>query len=109
MLDLFGQVPGLLSLKRASAPTSHPFRSSWQPPFSAVPPTKSTPCPQHGHPGERTRVSELVSERGAFTTFITFYRHSLQEVVRPFFNSLWIERRGVMLTGDYIKLVILTK
>jgi len=96
MLDPFGQVAGSLSLKRAlsgrAVPSFPPFLSG-----------------RHSEPPTPSQTSGRPSA-GSFTTFITFYRHrALQELARPFFNSLWIEQPRALPWRDYIKLVTLTK
>jgi len=83
-------------------------KSSW-----AVPPHPSRLSWTTAIQNATYAKSNLTSGRpsaGSFTTFITFYRHrALQELVRPFFNSLWIEQRRAVPWRDYIKLVTLTK
>lgn len=66
MLDLFGQAPGLLSLKRALSPG----------PILSVSPGDWHSAPCHLH--EVNPPSAAL----AFTTFITFYRHSLASRAR---------------------------
>jgi len=85
-----------VSQKSSRVAPSHPSRLSWA---TALQSTYAKSNLTSGRPSA-----------GSFTTFITFYRHrALRELVRPFFNSLWIEQRRALPWRDYIKLVTLTK